>query len=383
VDVSLNDLLAIVGRLDDAPGFDTPRERFRRFLFERASDADTLRRLIEQGQHSLGEQHRRAVQDALVMVGRVLGFETTFGSYQRGAGAPGFDGRWRSRRQLDITLDVRDDRTPISNLPALSDALATRPSGPHHDTDIVRLALCIVTPLHGDRALLDEALFGHHLPGDVRVVSLRSLLWLADRAQAGYLSHDDIVRLFVSAGHLELVLDLMKRVTADLRVAAGPGVAPEVEAAPEVERPAAAGYWLMTIEPDEATSPEQVVESVVGGRHLLGVPVGAVAPGAGPRPGDWVCFSLPGSGVAGHAQIASPAETPPRIRHADRFSAVFDLRNVEVYDAPHAYADWPRDAGRRGTREAATPIVALSPEEFGRLTAGAGEGGVERRRPAS
>ena len=35
MNVNVSQVLAMVGRLDDSPGFDTPRERFRRFLVQR------------------------------------------------------------------------------------------------------------------------------------------------------------------------------------------------------------------------------------------------------------------------------------------------------------------------------------------------------------
>ena len=110
--VTLNAMLALVGRLDDAQGFDAPRERFRRFLLEYMTDAGVARSLIDQSQHSLDEQHHRALQDTIVVLGRFLGFETAFGTNPRLAGGAGYDGHWRSRRRLEIVLEVRTDHTP-------------------------------------------------------------------------------------------------------------------------------------------------------------------------------------------------------------------------------------------------------------------------------
>jgi hypothetical protein len=90
--VTLNELLSLVGRLDDAPGFDTPRERFRRFLLERVTDVPAARTLIEECQRSVGEQHHRALQDLVVVVGRLLQFEVTFGAYERSADGVKVDG---------------------------------------------------------------------------------------------------------------------------------------------------------------------------------------------------------------------------------------------------------------------------------------------------
>ena len=156
VRVTLNELLALVGRLDDAPGFDTPRERFRRFLFERVTDAGVARSLIEQGQHSLGEQHRRALQDAIVMLGRFLGFETTFGTYQRVAGAVRYEGQWRSRHRLEIVIEVRGDQTPRTDVEELSRSLSALLAPSHMETDVRRLGLSVVTSLYGGGARLED-----------------------------------------------------------------------------------------------------------------------------------------------------------------------------------------------------------------------------------
>ena len=108
MNVSLSELLSLVGRLDSAPGFDAPRERYRRFLLEHVTDVPTSRSLIEECQRSVGEQRHRALQDLVVLVGRFLGFETIFGSYERIGGH--VDGQWRSRGLLDVVLEIRTEQ---------------------------------------------------------------------------------------------------------------------------------------------------------------------------------------------------------------------------------------------------------------------------------
>ena len=41
--ITLNQILALVGKLDDSPGDDTPRERFRRFLKENVNEGGQVR----------------------------------------------------------------------------------------------------------------------------------------------------------------------------------------------------------------------------------------------------------------------------------------------------------------------------------------------------
>ena len=107
MNITLTDLLPLVGRLDAAPGFDTPRERFRRFLLEHVTDVATARALVEECQRSVGEQRHRALQDLVVLIGRFLGFEITFGSYERSPTAANIDGQWRSRGYWPARLMLR------------------------------------------------------------------------------------------------------------------------------------------------------------------------------------------------------------------------------------------------------------------------------------
>src|SRR5438445_5379314 len=78
VSIKPEHLLMLAGRLDDSPGFDTPRERFRRFLLERVTDVQFACALADEWQRSPGDQARRALQDAVVLLGRFLGLEPIF-----------------------------------------------------------------------------------------------------------------------------------------------------------------------------------------------------------------------------------------------------------------------------------------------------------------
>lgn len=45
--MQLNEILSLVGRLDDSEGEDTPRERFRRFLHDSVRDIGQVRDYVE------------------------------------------------------------------------------------------------------------------------------------------------------------------------------------------------------------------------------------------------------------------------------------------------------------------------------------------------
>ena len=375
--VVLNEVLTLVGRLDDAPGADTPRERFRRFLLE-LTDLEAARALIEQAQRSLGEQQHRALQDAIVRLGRFLGFETAFGIYHRGPGAATCDGRWRSRHRLEILLDVRTNQTSTGSVDELVRSLAALTAIRQHDADVQHIGLCIITPMYGSRARLEDAVRAVGTPSALRVVSVRSLLWLADMVNAERLTHDEVVRLLASDGNLDFLVDLLARFAegpegdgearADAR-------ALSVPPSPVRSGPA---HWVAAIGSDETATPEQFVESVIRGRGVLGI--GEAEADLPARANDWICFSLGAKGIVGHARVESIADGTGLLRGSHRFRSVFRLKDIEIYDTPVAIG---RD-GLRARLAALTPVedagpflASVSGEEFAELTVDRPDHGTE------
>lgn len=94
--LTLNQILALVGKLDDSPGNETARERFRRFLKENVREIGQVRDYIEECIRNSGDQYNRALQDLANYVGSFLGFEVNFGRYQGVQRQNGFDGHWTS-----------------------------------------------------------------------------------------------------------------------------------------------------------------------------------------------------------------------------------------------------------------------------------------------
>ena len=140
---SLDALLSLVGQLDDAPGFDTARERFRRFLVERVTDLPTARALIEDCQRSVGEQHHRALHDLIVAVGRLMGFEVTFGPYDGPADDSELCARWRSPGLFDAALEIRTEQNASATLERLARATAAT-SDTEHRRQAQSIGLCIL-----------------------------------------------------------------------------------------------------------------------------------------------------------------------------------------------------------------------------------------------
>ena len=67
--IALNQILALVGKLDDSPGGDTPRERFRRFLKDNVNEVGQIRDYVEDCLRNSGDQYSRALQDLVNYTG--------------------------------------------------------------------------------------------------------------------------------------------------------------------------------------------------------------------------------------------------------------------------------------------------------------------------
>lgn len=386
----LVDVLALVGRLDDTPGYDTARERFRRYLTAHVTDVGQLRALLAQCQERLGDQHARARQDAVTLLGRFLGLEVVFGAYQpslRGSGQP--DAEWRSSNRTHVLIAVLSEQSTDEDLDHLARTVAALRTGTVAGERWV--GLCVTTPFYAARHHLEERLT-ERAHADVRCVSLDSVLWLAESAAASRLPHDDVVRLLTSGPDSDFMIGLMRRLTEPVGTASRPETpapAPVEPPTPFVERresrltaphavPSppvlddAPSFWLATINDDESATPEQILYSVIGRRHVLGIADAAPAP-TRPRGGDSVCFAIPGSGVVGCARLDSViTDATPPIRGARRFAVVFRLRDVVLFDSPTA-AD--SDAVLQQAMKAAQPgsgpaLSFLSQADYDWLTAG-------------
>jgi hypothetical protein len=90
----LGQILDLAGSLDDSPGSNTPRQRFRDFLDKNVTEVGQVRDYVQECLKTPDAQYSRALQDLINHIGRFLGFEVTFGRYQGVKGQIGFDGHW-------------------------------------------------------------------------------------------------------------------------------------------------------------------------------------------------------------------------------------------------------------------------------------------------
>jgi hypothetical protein len=88
--VTLGQILDLVGKLDDTPGNETARERLRNFLRESVTEAGQPRDYVEEALRTPGHQYNRSSQDVVNHTGRFLCFDGIL--LQRARPPPGGQG---------------------------------------------------------------------------------------------------------------------------------------------------------------------------------------------------------------------------------------------------------------------------------------------------
>jgi hypothetical protein len=324
--ISLAELLPLVGRLDDAPGFDTPRERFRRFLLERANHLPTIHALIDECQRSVGEQHHRVLQDLIAVVGRALQFAVTFGRYERSADDLSTHARWRSAGLLDVVVQIETDHSAATLEPLARAVAASRTEAAGEQPT---MGLCVVARQSAARGKLAKAVAEGQFP-DIRIVSVKSLLSLAAHAAANRVSHAEVVELLRTSASLDFMIDLMTRRDAPEQ-ASEPPAEERRHFENDDSRPA---FWVAIISGDSMVTPERWLTSVIADRHVLAVAEGDETREQG-SPGDWVCFFLANKGIVGHAQLGYIVEDAANVvRYGEKFRRVYRLSHVTLYERP-------------------------------------------------
>jgi hypothetical protein len=358
MNVTVSQVLAMVGRLDDSPGFDTPRERFRRFLVQRITDPQAARLVIQQCQQISGEQTHRALQDAVVLTGRFLGFHTAFRPYQHDPGAAPVSGEWESRRRLRVLLSVCTDQTAALELEAFSQVVRNGlPAQVQANT--ARVGLCILSPLFAAKARIEEALRVRRYP-DLRLASVPGILRMADLVAAGRLTHDDVLQMLHPDVSLDPLIERLDRWSTASRPG-GQGGSDSTAAVEPRALPAPSGNcWVAAIRLDTSTPASQFVESVITRRRILPINPAAHVQRA-VETGDAIAVYIAGTGFVAHAKVAGViTEGSPLVRNSERFTQVVTLSDVAVYHAPVVAAEELvrkiDESLSHGTTAVATPV---------------------------
>lgn len=334
--ISLKQVLELVGDLDDSPGENTARERFRCFLAQNLTSVGAVRDYVEECLRTPGEQYNRALQDLVNHLGRLLGFEVTFGRYKGVQGEIGFDGLWRSASGLYIVVEVKTTDVYAVNTATLVgyiDRLISEQQVPDWDH---ALGLYVIGRTDAGLKQLENSIIAEKRTHQLRIITVDKLLALAELLADYEMEHAAVLTVLQPPGPVvDPLIELMAGLVAKEMIRTSSETTEqspdEVTGGPPSEPHGPdTSYYLAPVAPDEGQAAEECI------RQLLEAGIFAVSEnslGRKVKPGDWVCFYATGTGVVAHARVKSPPSqmSHPLVRHPERHPYVFEVDSVCIY----------------------------------------------------
>ncbi|RME03787.1 MAG: EVE domain-containing protein [Deltaproteobacteria bacterium] len=322
--IPLNDILALVGELDDTPGDDTPRERFRSFLRAQVREIGQLRDFIEACLRRSDEQGARALRDLVNHLGTFLGFETAFGRYRRIGTHPVLEGHWKSvDKGIHLAIEFKFDEADLTQTSSLIDAIEAAITEKRIPSWNNVIGLYVLREEEGSRPLA-QALVTEHRNHQFRIVSIPALLSLAEFMAEYDIDHDDVMAILQPLNpSIEPTIALMTRLISEPRIAE-----PLAVEGGEGE----AHYWLTPVYTDGPERVTDLVQTLLGKAKIYAIH--ERSPGRTRiKPGDEICFYVAQRGIVAHARVASSPErkTHRKIPHSKSYSWIFRLSDVEIY----------------------------------------------------
>ena len=331
--IPLRQTLGLVGKLDDSPGEGTSRERFRNFLEQNLLQIGDVRDYVEECLRLSGDQYNRAFQDLVNHVGRFLGFEVTYGRYRGVQGQIGFDGIWKSPSGLHVVIEVKTTEAyavKTATLVGYVDRLISQHRIPSWDD---ALGLYVVGRPDPETRQLNNAIVAEKRTHQLRIVSVASLLSLAEMMTDYEVHHDDILELVRPSGPtIDSVIHLMERLVSGSVTQEPAREEQEPLPRPQVPTEGEPAYWLSPVRSYKEETAEECIRSLVGENHIYAF--GERTPGRKRlKAGDWISFYETGKGVVAHARVVSaPVKEPhPAVRQSHRYPWVFRLDKTKLY----------------------------------------------------
>lgn len=328
---TLSEILKLVGELDDSEGSATPRERFRSYMKDSVQEIGQIRDYIQECLRIKGPQYNRALQDLVNRLGHFLGFEVTYGRYQgtKARDQIGFDGHWKSTEtDFHLVVEVKTTETysvKTATLTRYIDELISEKEIPDWGN---ALGLYVIGKPDPDLGQLQNAIIAEKRMNQLRIISLESLLLLAELMSQYDIKHEDILSLLKPSGpSMDSLVDLMSRLVAGSEVERQ-----EIESPPETPGEEKISYWIAPVKSYEEETAEERILKLVGEKKIYAF--GEKTAGKKSlRPGDWICFYASGNGVIAHAKaISAPIKSlEPGVYNLEEYPWIFRLDNIKLY----------------------------------------------------
>lgn len=231
----LEEVLALVGELDDSLGENTARQRFRRYLREKLTDIDRTLGYIDAATAVGDEQHARALQDLVNHLGGLLGFSVDNGPYLGLPGQIGYDGLWTSPTGILLVVEVKTGETFAARRAGVARSIERLIAEGRLIDWRKAVGLYVIADLAVDTTHLERLILDEPQSHALRIVSVPALQQLARLQSRGTISHTDTLDLFRSGSpRLDPLVEVMARAASPLtRSDVSPGEAESAQ--PEAE----------------------------------------------------------------------------------------------------------------------------------------------------
>lgn len=347
--ISLEQLLKLVGELNDQSGTDTPRDRFRQFLETSVTSLGTVRDYVEVCLSTTGSQYNRALQDLVNHAGRLMGFEVEFGRYAGVTNDVGHDGLWRSD-DFSIIVEVKTTDTFSMKTATLLGYINQLIDSGRVPNTVNAIGLYVFGKQDSALEQLEAAIIHGGHAQRLRLSTVDDVLSLAELVQEGLLARNEALTLLQPVGvRVGATVQLLKRV-ASISPFPRDGVGHEgykaTEPSPKsVEEPKAPRkrgrkstytsdqrqYLLTPVSDDDDSSAEETIRALLShGDYVFG----DRTPGRKQlKPGDRLAFYESGKGVVAEAEVASVPELRKvtYVRHAEKYPWAFKVTNVRYF----------------------------------------------------
>lgn len=344
--VKLGQVLELVGPLDDAPGDTAARVRFRQYLWDSVRTIGAVRDYVQECLQTSGPQYSRALQDLVNHTARLIGFEVEFGRYAGVQGEVGFDGIWRSD-ELAVVVEVKTTDVYAIKTAILLNYINGLVSAKRIANADNALGLYVVGRLDPELKQLENAIVAEKRTQQLRLVTVDSVLSMAELVQDGYISKeeartllkpgsvviDDAVRLIARVASMSSEVDTIGEAAPLAASTAVPVASQPLRA---TATPIAATthplYLITPVSDNEQGTIRETLAQLLGqGWYVFG----DRTPGRKDlQPGDRICFYATTRGVVAEAEVASAPElgTVEGVRYPDRFPWRFKMRDARFFD---------------------------------------------------
>lgn len=207
-------ILNLVGTLDDAPGEDAARERFRKYLATGLTELGVVRDAVQTCVTHSGPQYARALQDLVNYIGTLMGFEVEYGRYAGVTNRIGHDGLWRSGSHV-VVVEVKTTDAYAINTATLLDYINRLRSEGTIGAEDQALGLYVYARVDPNVKQLEHAIVAERRTQELRVGSVDSVLSLAELIRQELIGHDEALAILWPSGvWIDGAVRLLARVAA-------------------------------------------------------------------------------------------------------------------------------------------------------------------------